>query len=461
MAKKKKKKNYQNNSCSRKSAQRNMNEQILDDLLWCSDCADFDALTFDKKVEREYNSNEIEYLIHEIPAVNYVLEATVNYIFSNGITTGNKDDDVKLNEFLYRKNDETITNYDVLKTAIRKAILYGECGIRWYNNNIYNIERGKYAPLIKKVDGIKKIVGWIAVKDEGAVIDTNIEYHTKADFVKSYYDNGLLILDNSDFVSVKNDNDGVHGKSPFEMDKLRTNLIALTYERLNYDIKYVGPGRLIIRPKDGYFETPDGNELSTSELVNTSMKGKKDRAELAKKEIERVAKTIKYSSPDSVIAVSDRFDKEITRLPRTTNASDFFGWLEKDVRIICQIFGVDPALVGAKETSNYAMEKIIDNGMLNSIIPLREKFAIQFSFMIASHLGVEKVYFDKYKMQQQETTTDKLERYVNMAYKLLVGTKDTEDGDVKRAMQSTALSIQKLVDNSLYDGEKLKNIEEV
>lgn len=51
-------------------------------------------------------------------------------------------------------------------------------------------------------------------------------------------------------------------------------------------------------------------------------------------------------------------------------------------------------------SGNVSMGKIIDNAMLNTIIPMREKYAIQFSEFLASHIDVAKVYFDLYDMQQ-------------------------------------------------------------
>ena len=60
------------------------------------------------------------------------------------------------------------------------------------------------------------------------------------------------------------------------------------------------------------------------------------------------------------------------------------------------------------------MEKIIDNSMVNSIVPLRERYAVQLSGFIARHLRVDKVYFNLYEMQQQEDENTIRTKVVNM-----------------------------------------------
>lgn len=430
---------------------------ILDEILRCNSCTDIGKFNMpDRK-----GNDLINYLVENIPAVSYVVNQITNYIFSNGITTGEKEDKEKLNGFLYRKNDEGTTNYDVLRTCITNAMLYGECGLRLYEDNLYSVKRGKYAPLIYKEDGVKKIVGWLVAKKDNAVLKWEVKKNdTLEDILNRVNQKNLILIDNSEFVNIKNCHDELRGKSPFENDKLRLKLVANAYERLNYDVVYDGPGRIILRPKDGYYS--EDEEVSTSSVVNNSVNAQKDRIQKAKKEAERVAKDIKNSSSDSVVLLSNAFEKDIEHLERVTKATEFIDWLQDDVRIVCQVLSIDPALVGAgKNIGDSTMEQILDNGMLNSIIPLREKFAIQFSELISNLLGVKKVYFDKYKMRQQETITSKIERFVNMEYKMLVGIKDTENSDVKSEILTTVKSIDKLIRDSLIENGEVKSIEEV
>lgn len=455
-------KNVSHTTKAAQLSDRSTEEKILDELLECSGCADFGSFKYDQ-LKKKYDC-EHDYFIDNLPAVNYVIGEIINYMFSNGLTTGETEKDIELKKFLYRKNGEQITNYDVLKTAISNSIKMGECGIRLYEENLYLVRKGRYAPIIKKENGIKKIVAWIMSKNDGAVneikFDENVR--TMAEVVSSLENNGYILLDNTEFSNIKNSNEELHGKSSFDNDKLRLNLLSKAYERLSYDVEYDGPGRIIIRPKSGYISSDD-NELSTSVIVNESTNRQKNAVDKAKKEAERVARDIKNSTSETVIVLSDSFDKDITHLPKTTKATEFFDWIGNDVEIVCQVLGIDPALVGAgKISGNISMEKIIDNGMLNTIIPLREKYSVQFSDLISRFLDCEKVFFNKYEMRQQETTLDKLERLMNMSYKMLVGTKDTNGGELKDDILTTVKSINQVAQRTLVkDNGDLKTIEEL
>lgn len=443
----------------KKESTQSVAEKILDDILECGGCANFG--TFDLKKEKEKYGGEQNYFVDKLPAVNYVIGEIINYIFSNGLTTGETDKDEKLKDFLYKKNEEGDVNYDVLKMAIERSMKYGECGVRLFEGNLYLVRKGRYAPIIKEEDGLKKIIAWIMAKKDGAVTKITFDdtVNTRQEILSLIENKGNILLDKSEFVCIKNDKEG---KSPFDSDKLRLDLLSSTYERLNYDVEYDGPGRIIVRPKSGYVSSDD-NELSTSAIVNASNQGNKDMAENAKNEAKRVAKELKNSTSESVIVLSNAFDEKITHLPKTTKATEFFGWIDDDVKIVCQVLGIDPALVGAgKIAGNVSMEKIIDNGMLNTIIPLREKYAVQFSDMISGFIGCKKVFFNKYEMQQQETTIDKLERLINMSYKMLVGTKDTEGGEIKEDILTTVKSINEVAQKTLEkDNGELKTIEEL
>ena len=83
--------------------------------------------------------------------------------------------------------------------------------------------------------------------------------------------------------------------------------------------------------------------------------------------------------------------------------------------ILAQDFGMSPSLLELGGVSgNVSMASIIDTAMENSIVPLRERYAVQLSGFIAKHLRVEKVFFNKYEMRQQEDVNTKRTKVVNM-----------------------------------------------
>ena len=189
-----------------------------------------------------------------LPGADYVLTQTLNYIFSNGITTGSINEDIVLDEFLYRKNVRGNTNKAELKSIIGMAITHGASGMRWIDGCIYQYKWGTYRTITYIDDGIEKLLGYVIAEDGGKVPYFNLnvdDYSEYADFLRDLNDNNLIFLSDKEFMVVRNDTSEWYGKSPLLADEERLDLMVSVYERLNYDINYDGPGRIIIRPKDG------------------------------------------------------------------------------------------------------------------------------------------------------------------------------------------------------------------
>lgn len=399
-----------------------LNESILDDMLKCNDLCN-PLGNYRSKVNLYQDYDKIKFFEKVLPALDYVKRQLVYYIFSNGITTGSINQDKDLDDFLYAKNLEGSTNLAVLQDLVGTVSVYGEAGLRWYEGSIYCVPAGTYCPLILKEDGIQKIKGWVVTKDKAYIrktpFDTSeIPTDSWENFRDWFEERKFLLLSTDEFINVRNDSNELHGESPLLRDELRLSLLVATYERLNYDINYDGPGRIILKAKDGYVEG-NNNEISTGEVMNQSMTAQNNRYEKAKKEAKEVAKQIKESTSDQAIVLSNAFKDQITHLPRVTKATEFFDWLKDAGVILAQDLGMSPSLLELGDISgNVSMEKIIDNSMLNTIVPLREMFSTQFSEFIASKIGVDKIYFDKYEMQQAENEHDVQMKVVDMMEKL-------------------------------------------
>lgn len=386
-------------------------EEILEDELACNGCSDIGGYKTEK---RGTGQSLIEYYLDNLPGIQFVKDQLVNYIFANGVAAGGVEENNKLKTFLFRRNRQNITNYAVLRDAVGIASVYGECGVRWYENNLYTVMPGTYGPATRTVNGVEEVVCYFASKD-GERIDTarfdvkNLDMYTDGlspSAIRKYFmEQGYILLDKSEFVNLRNSTAHLYGESPLLKDRLRLDLLVTAYEILNHDLKYDGPGRLIVRPKTGIVNASEG-DASTSEVVNQSVAAQQQRAEKAAGEIRRVAKEIKNSTSSSIIALSTAFDEKIDKLPRVTKATEFFGWLEGEAEILASVIGLPPSLLEAGDLSgNVSMTRIIDNAMLNSIIPKRENYATQLSPMIAPKLGLEKIYFDEYKLQSEESKT--------------------------------------------------------
>lgn len=392
-------------------------EEIFDEIIrnW-TECNTVCDLAVPKK-KVEYGLDRVDEYMKKLPGAEYVKTQTLNYIFSNGMTTGSINQDKKLDKFLYAMNERENLNLDEIRNAIGMAITHGHSGLRWLNGCVYQYKWGEYRNLTYKSQGIKKNIGYIVAKDGGKVPPIKFDYKNYReyqDFLRDLKDKDLILLSNREFCSVRNDTSEIYGKSPMLGDTERLDLMMSVYERLNYDIRYDGPGRLIIRPKEG-FTGFEGNDVSSTSVLKDNLSGEAKRVEQIKQEAQRVATDLKNSESDSIIVLSNAFDKDIEHLERVTKATEFFQWLKNDTLILAQDFGMSPSLLELGNVSgNVSMEKIIDLAMLNSIVPLRERYATQFSGFLSTHLGLDKVYFDLYEMQQQEDVNTMRTKIVNI-----------------------------------------------
>lgn len=390
-------------------------DEILDQMLECSECNDIGHMP-----RRKWSDGleKVDEYMRVLPGADYVLTQTLNYIFSNGLTTGSIKDDEKLNKFLYRKNSEQTSNKDVLRNTIGMAITHGACGLRWLNGDIYQYKWGTYKILTITRNGLKRVLGYLIKKDGGRVPPVKFDfdkYNEYEDFIRDLDDQDLILLDTREFMVIRNDTSLPYGHSPLLRDEARLDLLTAVYERLNYDIRYDGPGRIIIRPKDGLLGGDDSTDASTANVLQGALAGQAANKEAILKEAKRVANQIKNSSSDSVIVLSNAFDKDIDHLERVTKATEFFTWIKNDTLLLAQDFGMSPSLMELGGVSgNVSMRSILDTAMTNSIVPLRERYAEQFSGFISAHIGCEKIYFNIYEMSQQEDENTMRTKIVNI-----------------------------------------------
>lgn len=407
-------------------------EEVLDDMNRCDKTCTGLAVSNESKAIRD-----VDWLVENLPGIGYVMERMLNYIFANGLSTGYDEQNDVLTRWLYEEtNRMDATNYSVLSSSIADAIMYGCCGIRLYDDNLYQIKKGYYGLLTNKDNGIEEVVAYYVRADRDRVeaeIDTSewVDFYTYEDISNWFKDNGYILLDKSEFVNLRNDTGTKFGYSPLLKDRQRITLILSVYERLNYDIEYDGPGRIILHTKDGYV-SGDKNEISTTEVLANAPGMISERYNDAKKEAARIAKDLKDSTSDAVGVMSGAFEKEITHLPRVTKATEFLEWLDIDMVIIAQILGMSPTLLEVGNLhGNVSVEKIIDTAMLNTIIPMREKYATQFSDLLAGRLGVSKVFFDKYDMVQTRDENEIRGEVANTIKSLSYSYKAVENPAVK------------------------------
>lgn len=435
-------------------------EKIFEDVLrkWL-ECNAVCDLTAPKEHKKE-GLEKVDRYMDILPGAEYVLTQTLNYMFSNGMTTGSINEDKVLDEFLYRVNERGTTNLHEIRNAIGMAITHGASGLRWLDGNVYQYKWGTYRALTYLKNGIRQIVGYIVTKTGDKVPSFEFEYEKYEeyeDFLRDIEDRDLILLGKDEFCNIRNDTGEIYGSSPLLADQERLDLMVAVYDRLNYDIRYDGPGRIVIRPKEGYV-SGDNTDVSATTVMSQSLNGADKQIDAIKKEASRVALEMKKSSSDSVIVLSNAFDEKITHLERVTKATEFFTWLKNDTMILAQDFGMNPSLLELGGISgNVSMTSILDSAMLNSIVPLRERYAVQFSGFLSEHLGLTKVFFNLYEMQQREDENTMRTKIVNIM-SLLNSMRD-EDGIVRPdALQLFTDFASMLSDNIHNENDQLEEL---
>ena len=436
--------------------ERRVLDEIVENWAKCNQVCDVAV----PKKKREYGLEKVDEYMRVLPGADYVLTQTLNYIFSNGLTTGSINEDLVLDKFLYRKNKKGTTNLHTLRDTLGMAITHGACGMRWLDGDIYQYKWGTYRILTLLRDGIEQVVGYIVSKDGKFVppIKFDFDKYTEyEDFIRDLDEKQLILLDTNDFTVIRNDTSLPYGHSPLLRDEARLDLLTAVYERLNYDIRYDGPGRIIIRPKDG-FVSGDMNDISTTAVISEALKQQKKDNDSMLKEAKRVARQLQGSSSDSVIVLSNAFSDKIEHLERVTKATEFFTWIKNDTLLLAQDFGMSPSLLELGNVSgNVSMTSIIDLAMLNSIVPLRERYAVQFSSFISSHIKVGKVYFNLYEMAQQEDENTMRTKIVNIM-SLLNAMHDENDRIRPDALQLFTDFAEMLSQNIHNENNKLEEL---
>ena len=125
-------------------------DEILEEWLKCTQVCDLKV----PERTKSYGLDRVDEYMRILPGADYVLTQTLNYIFSNGITTGSINEDEILDSFLYKVNKKGTTNLHEIRNAIGMAITHGSSGLRWKDGDVYQYKWGTYRVLTYKSDGV-------------------------------------------------------------------------------------------------------------------------------------------------------------------------------------------------------------------------------------------------------------------------------------------------------------------
>ena len=128
--------------------------------------------------------------------------------------------------------------------------------------------------------------------------------------------------------------------------------------------------------------------------------------------------------------------------------------------VLAQDFGMAPSLLELGGVSgNVSMTSIIDTAMVNTIVPLREKYSEQFSSFISGKIGCEKIYFDKYDMKQNEDENTMRTKIVNIMSLLNAMRLKDEENTIQPLAQQLFDDFGQMLSNNIHN--ELEQLEEL
>lgn len=357
----------------------------------------------------------IEKLSVELPDVDYILDNIVYYMFTNHVTTGDYEEDKKLDEYLHQVNFNGQRNIDVLKGVAKGYRKYGYYGLLNTKQGLVGVHpaqivasivsnpkipvlRQTLAYIIQKVDqplysdSVTRVEGWNQNKFVGS-LDTETVKEIIKDPEK--YKDQYYIADSDEFACVRIDTSKVFGVSPLLKDRKRITLILNILDRMNYDIVRNGIGTIALKAKtnllDELEETAESGVLpSAGQLLDMGRTAREERERKVAEDMQALSDKLATTAYNDALIYPSRFS-ELKQLTRDTRAIDFIDYLSQYVSpIIAQLFGVPARLFDlGKTVSNIGTHSIIDNAMRNNIIPMREQFIGQCSPVLKKAIGLK------------------------------------------------------------------------
>lgn len=396
----------------------------------------------------------IEYLVNNLPAVNFVVSFYTQLIIGAGLEAKDAYNQEKLDRWLERRNSLGQTNQDIIADSVKNSLMYGYSGIRLSLGDFYPVMPNQFKiwkiPHMVKdnkgdwqvIPGIRELAfyevntkkNFAVEKDEGCqnIMGANDQKYTLEDVIRkkkmvraydgSYYvgdkDTNIgqienVFLEKENFCHLRNSDDGTYGRSPLSYDKLRTHLLIDLLKNFRDEILNDGAD-YIMYLRAGIAAGHSLTGLLSEQTTNQSIKGAMDKNMVktaADKQMEAaraLAQKMKKSAKTRMtIARKDQID-EITKLDGTVRLPDYISIYNDAKDVVADIYGIHSLLVGGKSSGwNTGMSSMLEFTMDKTIRPFQQRYSNQLSDYIARAAGLKGgVKFREYQLLDNKARAD-------------------------------------------------------
>lgn len=434
-----------------------VNDHVADDMmeqLIASICGDMTCVPASDKQQR-LAVYSIEYLVNNLPAVNFVVSFYTQLIIGAGMEAKDPYNQKKLDEWLQKKNAMGQTNQDIIADSVKNSLMYGYSGIRLSMGDFYAVLPQQFRiwklPMtvkddkgnLKVVPGLKSLAFYevnlkkdFKVEKEETervfVIDGRkytLDEVIKQKKLKAAVDGSYVLAEDDDpetfarandvyiepenFCHLRNSDDGDYGRSPLSYDKLRTHLLIDLLKNFRDEILNDGSD-YIMYLKAGLAAGQSLTALLSQQTTDQSIKGAYDKKMVktaSDKQMEaakKLAEKMKKSQKTRMSIVRKDQIEEIKKLEGTVRLPDYIGVYNDAKDVVADIYGIHSLLVGGKSSGwNTGMSSMLEFTMDKTIRPFQQRYSNQLSEYVCRAAGVKGgVKFREYELLDQKAQAD-------------------------------------------------------
>lgn len=425
-------------------------EQIINTM-----CGDMTCVNANDNGSRQLANYSIEYLVDNLPAVNFVVAFYTQLIIGSGLQAKDATNQSRLDAWLAQKNNMGQTNQDIIADSVKNSLMYGYSGIRLSMNNFYPVLPNQFRiwklPMTETdengrthvIPGLRSLAfyevnlsnDFKVEKDdkENVFIVGDRRYSLdeviREKMMKRAYDGSYIISSGNDdedfaraktvyvepdnFCHLRNSDDGDYGRSPLSYDKLRTSLLVDLLRNFRDEILNDGSD-YIMYLKAGLSAGQSLTGLLSEQTTNQSIKGSMDKRMVktaADKQMEAaksLATKMKKSAKTRMSIVrKDQID-EITKLEGTVRLPDYISIYSNAKDVVADIYGIHSLLVGGRSSGwNTGMSSMLEFTMDKTIRPFQQRYSHQLSDYICRAAGVNGgVKFREYELLDKKAIAD-------------------------------------------------------